>query len=123
MLDFLLKNKKIILYLLVLTALAWQNYRIKIYQDESGLLAAKLNTCTLENAQWKAANQEAQAQYKQRLMREALREKEAAKAQAESAKRMDKILHTQVKGGCQGAIDYGITQAQALNFHWNNDIP
>lgn len=123
MFNFLLKHKNIALYLVLFAAIVWQTYRIKIYQDESGLLAAKLDTCTVENAQWKVANQEAQAQYKQRLMREALREKEAAKAQAESAKRMDKILHTQVKGGCQGAIDYGITQAQALKFHWNNDIP
>ncbi len=123
MFNFLLKHKNIALYFLLLTAVAWQNYRIKIYQDERDLLAEKLNTCTVENAQWKTANQEAQAQYKERLKREALREKEAAKAQVESAKRMDKILHTPVKGGCQGAIDYGITQAQALKFHWNNDIP
>lgn len=50
-----------------------------------------------------------------------LREQEAANAQAESDKRRDSVLNTQIQGGCKGAnaflIDY------ALGFKWHNTIP
>lgn len=123
MLNFLLKYKNIALYLMLIAALGWQTYRIQIYKVERDIANANLNTCTVENAQWKVANQQAQEEYKVMAKREALREQEAAKAQAESAKRMEQILAARIPGGCSGAIDYGIGQAQKLKFHWNNDIP
>lgn len=41
-----------------------------------------------------------------------LREQEAAKAQAESKKRMDNIMNTDIKDGCEGTIQWMIQQAQ-----------
>lgn len=52
-----------------------------------------------------------------------LREQEAAKARAESLKRMDEIMQDVIPGGCDGATRYGIEKAQELKFIWNNTIP
>lgn len=41
-----------------------------------------------------------------------LREQEAAKARVESLKRMDEIMSAEIKGGCEGAIQFLITQAK-----------
>jgi hypothetical protein len=41
-----------------------------------------------------------------------LREQEAAKARAESLKRKDRIMQTEIKGGCEGAIQWMIDQAR-----------
>lgn len=52
-----------------------------------------------------------------------LREQEAAKAQAESQKRMDEIMKDKVPDDCQGIRDYGISKAVQFQFNWNNNIP
>jgi hypothetical protein len=50
-----------------------------------------------------------------------LREQDAAKARAESQKRMDKIMESRVPEDCEGAHAWLIDQA--LGFHWHNNIP
>lgn len=51
-----------------------------------------------------------------------LREQEAAKARAESLKRRDMIMQLDIKGGCEGAIQWMIDQS-SYEFIWHNNIP
>lgn len=50
-----------------------------------------------------------------------LREQEAAQARAESQKRKELIMQTEIEGGCEGANQFMIERA--LQFRWDNNIP
>lgn len=78
-------------------------------------LEAKLQVCNANYAalqdRIKVANDMRDKQEK--MLR--LREQEAAKARAESQKRKDLIMQTEIEGGCEGAIQWMIEQAS--QFH------
>jgi hypothetical protein len=52
-----------------------------------------------------------------------LKEQEAAKARAESLKRMEKIMKAKVPNDCDGAKEWMISQSHRLKFVWHNTIP
>lgn len=117
MINLLSKLKNYFL-LLVLTGSLISN-GLLYYQNTR--LDKKLDTCKDNMAAMQAAINLANKLQKEQAQELKLKEQEAAKAQAESKRRTDDILSKNIKGGCNGANQFLIDQAQ--QFHWDNNIP
>jgi hypothetical protein len=76
-------------------------------------LDKQLRTCNTElSIQSSAIHLANQLRDKQETLLR-LREKEAATARAESLKRKERIMQTEIKGGCEGAIQWMIDNKSA----------
>lgn len=116
----LLNNWKVILLAFALITSLALNAKLHItnLKQENKLVICQGDLAAM-NVAFQAADQESKNQ--ERMLR--LREQEAARARAESRKRMDDIMGMNVPDGCDNAIKFGIERAQTLQFHWQNNIP
>jgi uncharacterized protein YlxW (UPF0749 family) len=73
-------------------------------------LARHLQSCQADNAAKDGAIHAAQKSRDELNRRLALMEKEAARAHAESQKRMDTIMQAEVSQDCEEAIQWGVEQ-------------
>lgn len=68
-------------------------------------------TCNAELVAKNIAIQAANEMRTRQMEQLRLREQEAARARAESLKRKERTMHTEIKGGCEGAIQFMIVNS------------
>jgi hypothetical protein len=92
--------------------------RYKTEKLESRLQVCEGNAMAMQVAINAASEMRADLERKLRV-----REQEAAKAQAETQKRMESINNAAIPDDCNEAVAWGVEHSKTLKFHWKNNTP